>query len=293
MGQNTVGSIVTLAVLMDKNPTVFLSGVGALTAVLMLVFKDTLLSFVASIQLASNDMLRVGDWLEMPQLGADGDVIDIALHTVKVQNWDKTISTIPTHRLINDSFKNWRGMSESGGRRIKRRINVDMSSIRFLTEDEIDRLEGFALLKDYIAEKKKDIAAYNKEHASGPDVIHKARRLTNIGCFRAYIAAYLREHPKIHREMTFLVRQLQSTPQGLPIEVYVFTNITNWNEYEGIQSDIFDHLLAIAGEFGLQVFQDPSGADFRQALNPSVSSRNLAFSVGEPGDTPESFTPGP
>ena len=258
----SVGSIVAIATLFDKNPTTFLVGLGGMTAVLLLIFKDTILGLVASVQLTSNDMVQVGDWIEMPSVGADGDVIDVALHTVKVQNWDKTISTIPTHKLITDSFKNWRGMQASGGRRIKRSINLDMSTIRFLDEDDIERFGEFALLKDYIAGKRAELEDYNREHDSEESAIVNARRLTNVGTFRAYTINYLRSHPMVNRGMTFLVRQLQPTENGLPLEIYIFTSTTNWNAYEAIQADLFDHLLAILPEFGLRVFQRPSGGDF-------------------------------
>ena len=267
-----LGSIVTVATLIDKSPMFFLGGIGAMTAVLLLVFRDTILSFVASLQIASNDMVRVGDWIEMPQFGADGDVVDIALHTVKVQNWDKTITTIPTHKLISDSFKNWRAMSESGGRRIKRALFLDMNSIRFLGEAEVERFGKFVLLKDYVAEKKQELDEYNKEFAPpDSDIIANARRLTNIGTFRMYVVQYLRSHPKIHDKMTFLVRQLSPTAEGLPIEIYVFSNDVDWVAYEGIQSDIFDHLLAIVPQFGLRVFQQPTGHDFQKGLLGSQS----------------------
>ena len=265
------GSIVGIAVLADKDPTVFLTGLGAMTAVLLLVFKDTILSLVASIQIASNDMLRVGDWLEMPSVGADGDVIDIALHTVKVQNWDKTISTIPTHKLITGSFKNWRGMSESGGRRIKRSITIDIGSVRFLGDAEIQQLTSHSLLHDYLNEKCASILAEDEARQETPDtdkqLIPNARKLTNIGTFRAWLCAYLRDRQDIHQEtMTFLVRQLQGGPQGIPIEIYIFTTTTNWVEYEGIQSDIFDHCYAMLSEFHLRAFQQPTGHDWQQAV---------------------------
>jgi miniconductance mechanosensitive channel len=249
------GAIVVISMLIDRSPLILLSGFGAMTAVLLLVFKDTLLSLVASVQLTGQDMIRVGDWLEVPQFGADGDVIDIALYTVTVQNWDKTITTIPTHRLISDSFKNWRGMTESGGRRIKRSLNFDVNSIRVLTDSEIERFKGFALLKDYIAVKEADLQAYNEALADPGESGVNLRRLTNIGTFRAYIHNYLKYHPKIHERMTLIVRQLQPGAEGLPIEVYAFTNDTDWAAYEGIQADIFDHLHAIAPEFGLRIYQ--------------------------------------
>jgi miniconductance mechanosensitive channel len=229
----------------------------------MLVFKDTILSFVASVQLTSNDMLRVGDWLEMPALGADGDVIDIALHTVKVQNWDRTITTIPTWRLINESFKNWRGMSESGGRRIKRALYLDQTSVRFLTAEEQAGLQRFALLSAYLERKRLELEEHNRRLlAEGRDPVN-TRRVTNLGTFRAYVAAYLEADPRIRNDMTLMARQLQPGPTGLPMEVYCFTATTAWVEYESIQADIFDHLYAIVPEFGLRVFQEPSGADMR------------------------------
>ena len=251
--------VLIVAVLIERSPVLLLSGLGAMTAVLILVFKDTILSLVASVQLTSLDMIRVGDWIEMPSCNADGDVVDIALHTVKVQNWDKTITTIPTLKLISESFKNWRGMSLSGGRRIKRNLHIDLSSIRFLTDAEIERFRQFKLLEDYIARKEKELADYND--AVGESDNANLRRLTNVGTFRAYVFNYLKHHPKIHDEMTLLVRQLQPSPQGLPLEIYAFTNITDWSIYEDIQSDIFDHLMAIIGEFGLRTYQQPSGED--------------------------------
>lgn len=256
-------AIILISVLIDQSPLLLLSGLGAVTAVLLLVFKDTILSLVASVQLTTQDMLRVGDWITMPSMNADGDVIDISLHTVKVQNFDKTITTIPTHRLVSDSYQNWRGMSDSGGRRIKRALNIDQNSIRFLDEEEIAGLKRFRLLKSYLDEKNQEIAEWNAAQLAGEDEIN-ARRMTNIGTLRAYIIGYLKDHPRISDEaFTLLVRQLPPGPEGLPIEVYCFTNTTNWGEYEGIQSDLFDHLLAILPEFDLRVFQQPSGLDMR------------------------------
>jgi miniconductance mechanosensitive channel len=255
--------VVVVSLLADRSPIVFLSGLGALTAVLMLVFRDTILSLVASLQIMSNDMIRIGDWVSMPQARADGDVIDIALHTVKVQNWDKTITTIPTYKFISESFKNWRGMSESGGRRIKRPLTIDMSSVRFLKEEEIERFAKWELLREYMAEKREELARHDAQKTTlGSEVVPLRRTLTNIGTFRAYVREYLAAHPKIHKEMTLLVRQLAPSPQGLPIEVYCFTNDTAWANYEGIQGDIFDHLIAVLPEFGLEVFQEPAGTDF-------------------------------
>jgi len=256
-----VAALLVLANLMDESPWIFLTGLGAMAAVLLLVFRDTILGLVASLQLTGNDMVHVGDWIEMPQYGADGDVIDVALHTVKVQNWDKTITTIPTYKLIETSFKNWRGMSRSGGRRIKRAIYFDMSSIRFLEEDEIERFSHFALLQEYVTSKREELAAYNAEPGRDASINADIRRLTNIGTLRAYIRSYLRSHPKIHQGMTLLVRQLAPGGEGLPIEIYAFTNDTAWAAYEDIQADIFDHVLAIAPEFGLRPYQKPSGDD--------------------------------
>lgn len=260
-----VGAILIVAALLDKSPVILLSGLGAMTAVLLIVFKDTLLSLAASIQLSSQQIIRVGDWLEIPQFGADGDVIDVALYTVTVQNWDKTITTIPTHRLISDSFKNWRGMQEAGGRRIKRSINIDLNSIRFLSEDEIDRFRSFALLRDYLEFKHDELKAYNEaiNASQAPEV--NLRRLTNIGTLRAYISGYLRNHPGIHKDMTMMVRQLQPGPEGLPLEIYCFSNDTNWVRYEALQADLLDHITAIVPEFGLRLYQSPAGSDV-QAL---------------------------
>ncbi len=259
--------VVVVSILADRSPVVFLSGLGALTAVLMLVFRDTILSLVASVQIMSNDMIRLGDWVEMPQANADGDVIDIALHTVKIQNWDKTISAIPTHKFISESFKNWRGMSESGGRRIKRAIHLDMSSIHFLSDEEIAQLSRFEFLHDYLHTKRTELEVANTREVSGNDVIPDQRRLTNVGTFRAYVRHYLRNHPKIHQGMTLLVRQHEPGPQGLPLEIYCFSNDTDWGNYEAIQADIFDHLIASLPEFGLEVFQEPAGRDLK-ALRP-------------------------
>lgn len=260
--------IVVVSILADRSPVVFLSGLGALTAVLMLVFRDTILSLVASVQIMSNDMIRIGDWVEMPQANADGDVIDIALHTVKIQNWDKTISAVPTHKFISESFKNWRGMSESGGRRIRRSIHLDMNSIHFLSDEDVARLARFEFLHDYMRGKHKELEAANVRDVAGENVVPEQRRLTNVGTFRAYVLHYLRNHPKVHQGMTLLVRQRPSGPQGLPLEIYCFSNDTNWGNYEAIQADIFDHLIASLSEFGLRVFQEPTGSDLK-ALRPS------------------------
>ena len=260
-------AVVIVSVLVGRSPVVFLSGLGALAAVLMLVFRDTILSLVASVQIASNDMIRIGDWLSVPQAQSDGEVIDIALHTVKVQNWDKTISTIPTSKFITESFKNWRGMSESGGRRIKRSLRLDMNSVRFLSDEEIEELSRRELLQGYMRDAVDGIARYNAaKEAGNPGVIPEIRRLTNLGTFRVYVQKYLEAHPTTHREMTLLTRQLAPGPEGVPIEVYCFSNDTAWANYEGFQADIFDHLIAILPEFGLRAYQSPAGSDFARAV---------------------------
>lgn len=283
-----IAVILILAALMDRSPVIFFSGIGAMTAILLLIFRDTLLSLVAGVQLTSNDLIRVGDWIEMPQFGADGDVIDIALNSVRVQNWDRTFTVIPTHKFLEHSFKNWRGMQESGGRRIKRSVNIDMSTIRFLTDDEIERFGRFVLLEKYIADKLKELAEYDREHAVEPGTIANARRLTNVGTLRAYIVHYLRQHPHIHQRMTFLVRQLQPTPEGLPLEIYVFSSDIAWANYEGIQADIFDHILSMVPEFGMRVFQSPSGADvlaLRDTQDGTPRHRLAARTTGSEADT--------
>ena len=255
--------IIMLSTMMNRSPWLFLSGFGAMTAVIILVFKDSILGFVASIQLSANDMVRIGDWIEMPRFGADGDVVDVTLHTVKVQNWDKTITTIPAYALISDSFKNWRGMAESGGRRIKRGLHIDMSSIKFCTDEMLDRFEKFQLITDYIKSRRKEISEYNKTHRIDTSALINGRNMTNVGTFRAYIVAYLRDHPKIHNDMTFLIRHLPPTQHGLPIEIYVFSNDQRWANYEAIQADIFDHILAVVPLFELRIFQNPTGNDFK------------------------------
>ncbi|KIQ96942.1 mechanosensitive ion channel domain-containing protein [Lysobacter sp. A03] len=275
--------VVIIATLIDRSPLLLLSGFGAMSAVVMLVFKDTILSLVASIQLANNDMLRVGDWIEMPALQADGDVIDMALNTVKVQNWDKTVTTIPTYRLISDSFKNWRGMQESGGRRIKRALLIDQSSVRFLESEERSRLRRIALIDEYLDDKRHELEAYNESLlAKGKDPVN-TRRVTNIGTFRAYVYHYLRAHPGIHQDMTLLVRQLEPGATGLPLELYCFTNSVQWAVYENTQSDIFDHLIAMLPEFGLRLYQAPGGADMA-ALMVSLSRPNDAANAGADTD---------
>ena len=264
--------ILIIAALIDRSPLILLSGLGAMAAVLILVFQDTLLSLVASVQISSNDIVRVGDWVEMPGLNADGDVIDIALHTIKIQNWDKIITTVPTKRFISDPFKNWRGMKDAGGRRIKRALLLDQTSVNFLSSEEVEKLYRFSLIASYLEEKEQEIKKWNLElKDSGKESVN-TRRITNIGTFRAYVECYLRKHKMIRQDLTLIVRQLPITSDGLPLEVYCFTNTTAWAEYEGIQSDIFEHLVAILPEFGLRVFQHPSGNDMREMGRHVVSA---------------------
>jgi miniconductance mechanosensitive channel len=258
----TIGGIIIISIFLGQSPLVLLSGFGAMTAVILLIFRDTILSFVASLQITSNDLVRVGDWIEVPNYGADGDVVDIALHTVRIQNWDKTYTVIPTHKLIDVTFKNWRGMQLSGGRRIKRAIYIDQESIKFCDENMIRRFSKYHLISDYVQSKQKELEQYNKEHNIDTSILINGRRMTNIGTFRAYVEAYLRNNKKIHHGLTFMVRQLPPGPKGLPLELYVFSNDTSWTRYEGIQSDIFDHILAIVPQFDLRVFQEPTGKDF-------------------------------
>jgi miniconductance mechanosensitive channel len=259
-----LGTLVIISILIGKSPLVLLSGFGALTAVLMLVFRDTILSFVASMQISTSDLVKVGDWVESPTFGADGDVIDIALHHIKIQNWDKTISTIPTYKLIDSSFKNWRGMSSSGGRRVKRSIHIDINSIKFCTQEMLDRFSRIRYISDYIKSKSDELTQYNNQIQSGMDELVNGRRMTNIGTFRAYIISYLKNHPNVRQDMTLLVRQLQSTDTGLPIQLYFFTNTVDWIDYENIQSDIFDHIMAALKGFDLSVYQSPTGSDFNK-----------------------------
>ena len=258
-----LAAIFVISILLNKTPVFLLSGIGALAAVMMLVFRDSILGFVAGIQLAANRMVSVGDWIEMPKYGADGDVLEVALTTVKVQNWDKTITTIPTYALISESFKNWRGMADSGGRRIKRAVNIDLSSIRFCDEEMLARYEKIQYISEYIEFKKDELEAFNQSTNVDNASLANGRRMTNIGTFRAYVVAYLRNHPMINMDMTFLVRQLPPTENGLPIEIYVFSKDKVWANYEAIQADIFDHILAVVPEFDLRVYQNPTGADFR------------------------------
>jgi miniconductance mechanosensitive channel len=270
LGLYFVSGILLLSLLLQKTPLYFLSGLGALTAVLLFVFKDILMGFVAGIQLIANKMVAPKDWIEMPKYGADGDVIEITLTTVKVQNFDNTITTIPTYALINESFKNWRNMNLSGGRRIKRYVNIDLSSIKFCDSEMLERFTKIQLISKDIQDRQAEIKDYNEKNNVDESTFVNGRRLTNIGVFRSYVEAYLMQHPKINNKMTFLIRQLSPRENGLPIEIYVFCKETNWNIYEAVQADIFDHILAVVPEFKLRVFQEPSGSDFRKLVNKDV-----------------------
>lgn len=261
-----ISGIFVLSIILNRTPLYLLSGLGALTAVLMLIFKDTILGFVAGIQLAANRMVAQDDWIEMPKCGADGNVLEVTLTTVKIQNWDNTITTIPTYMLISESFKNWRGMQRSGGRRIKRSIYIDMNSIRFCTEDMIKRFSKIQHIATYIDKKREELVQYNRSVNIDDSSLANGRRMTNIGTFRAYVEAYLQNHPMVSQEMTFIIRQLAPDAYGLPLEIYVFCNDVKWATYEMAQADIFDHILAVLPEFDLRVFQNPSGSDFQKGF---------------------------
>ncbi len=269
-----LGGISIIGLLTGQEPWAVLTGVGAFTAILILIFKDTILSFVASIHISAYDLIRVGDWIEVPKYGADGDVLDVALHTIKVQNFDKTIVVFPTHKLLEDSFKNWRGMQLAGGRRIKRSIFIDLSSVKFLDERLLTKFRKIQLLKDYLDKKENEIAEYNKKKNIDTSEIINGRRLTNIGTFREYLKEYLRNREDVSNDFTFLVRQLTPGPNGIPIEIYVFANTTDWIKYEQTQADIFDHIFASVSEFELNIFQNPTGKDFAALVKPPVKMRN-------------------
>jgi len=262
-----IAMITVISFVIGESPLKLFAGLGAMTAVLMLIFKDPILGFVAGIQLSYNQMVGLGDWIEIPQHNADGDILEIGLTTVKVRNFDNTITTVPTQSLINESFKNWRGMQESAGRRIKRSIFIDVNSISFCDEERITRYSKIDYINEYIESKKQELDQYNAEHVNEEESLVNGRRITNVGTFRAYILAYLQNHPQINQDLTVLVRQLSPSDAGLPIEIYAFSTEKNWIKYEAIQADIFDHLFAVAGEFDLSVFQKPSGADFKQLIN--------------------------
>lgn len=263
----SVIGIIILSLLIGKSPVVFIGGLGAMAAVFMLVFKDPILGLAAGVQLSANKMVRVGDWIEMPKYGANGDLIEISLTTVKVQNFDKTIVSVPTFALVSDGVRNWRGMSESGGRRIKRSIFIDMTSVKFCTQEMIEKFSKIQYLNTYVLDKNKELSDFNAANNIDNTVLVNGRRMTNLGTFRAYLVSYLRDHPKIHQELTFLVRQLDPGPTGIPIQVYVFSNDQDWSNYESIQADIFDHILAVIPEFDLKVYQNPTGSDFQNLAN--------------------------
>ena len=263
-----IGGILMLSMLLGKSPFYFLGAMGAMTAVLLLVFKDTILGLVASIQMSVYDMVRVGDWISMPKYEADGDVLSINLNTVKVQNWDMTITTIPTYAFITDSFKNWRGMTNSGGRRIKRSIYIKMSSFKFLQKEDIERLKNYRIIKDYLIEKEAEIETHNESVKNNSDSSKlNIRRLSNIGVFRKYIEEYLQTNDLIKKDMSLMVRQLEPSPKGLPLEIYCFSKIQDWVPYEGIKGDIFDHFITIASEFNLEIFEEPTGSDFQKFMH--------------------------
>ncbi|WP_321333122.1 mechanosensitive ion channel domain-containing protein [uncultured Bacteroides sp.] len=259
-----IGGIAIVSILINKSPTVLLTGLGASAAIIILVFKDSIMGFVSGIQLSANNMLRVGDWIVMSKYGADGTVIEVTLNTVKVRNWDNTITTIPPYALVSDSFQNWRGMQESGGRRIKRSINIDMNSVKFCTPEMLDQYRKIHLLKEYVEETEKMVSEYNKLWNVDNSILVNGRRQSNLGIFRAYLNNYLKNLPEVNKEMTCMVRHLQPTEQGIPIELYFFSSVTDWVAYENIQADILDHVLAIIPTFGLRVFQNPTGSDFRE-----------------------------
>jgi len=255
-----IAFIFIIGLITGESPWELLAGLGALTAVLLLIFRDTILSFVASLQIAGNDLVHVGDWISMPKFGADGDVIDIALHTIKIQNWDKTITVIPTYKIIDESFKNWRGMTAAGGRRIKRAVYIDLNSISFCTDEMLDHFENIKLIGEYVKNKRDELAGLNRDDASKPGTINQ-RRMTNVGTFRIYVETFIKSHPKVHKNLTCMVRQLAPGPHGVPLEIYLFTNDIEWINYEAIQADIFDHIFAVVPEFGLRMYQQPSGQD--------------------------------
>lgn len=264
-----IGGIAIVSVLINKSPAVLLTGLGASAAILLLVFKDSIMGFVSGIQLSANNMLRVGDWIVMSKYGADGTVVEVTLNTVKVRNWDNTITTIPPYALVSDSFQNWRGMQESGGRRVKRSIRIDMNSVKFCTPEMLDKYRKIQLLKDYIDETEQIVSEYNQALSIDNSLLVNGRRQTNLGVFRAYLNNYLKNLPEVNKDMTCMVRHLQPTEQGIPMELYFFSSVKEWTAYESIQADIFDHVLAVVPEFELRVFQNPTGSDFRELKNPN------------------------
>ena len=262
-----IGGITIIGILAQQNPWSLVTGLAAASALILLIFRDTILSFVTSIQINSYDLIRKGDWIEIPKYGIDGDVIDISLNVIKVQNWDKTISVLPTYKLIEDSFKNWRGMQQIGGRRIKRSVFIDIASVKFCDDEMINRFKNFQLIKEYLDDRQKEIKTYNQQNNIDESELINGRRLTNIGTFREYVKAYLRQREDIVKSLTFMVRHLDPGPTGIPIEIYVFANTTEWAKYEEIQASIFDHVLSVVPMFDLRIFQNPSGSDFRELAN--------------------------
>ncbi len=262
-----IGGILIISVLFDKSPASLLAGLGASAAILILVFKDSIMGFISGIQLSANNMLRPGDWITMPKYNADGIVLEVTLNTVKVRNWDNTITTLPPYALVSDSFQNWRGMHESGGRRVKRSINIDMNSVRFCTLEVLERFRKISLIKEYIEETEEELKAYNQECGVDDSVLVNGRRQTNLGVFRAYLERYLRNLSSVNQDMTLMVRHLQPTEKGIPLELYFFTYSKESAVYEQIQADVMDHVLAVVSEFDLAVFQSPTGADFRSLKN--------------------------
>ncbi len=262
-----IGGITIIGILAQQNPWSLITGLAAASALILLIFRDTILSFVTSIQINSYDLVRSGDWIEIPKYGIDGDVIDISLNVIKVQNWDKTISVLPTYKLIEDSFKNWRGMQQIGGRRIKRSVFIDIASVKFCTDEMINRFKKFQLIVEYLDDRQKEINTYNQQNSIDQSELINGRRLTNLGTFRAYVSAYLRQRDDIVKNLTFLVRHLDPGPTGIPIEIYVFADTTEWAKYEEIQASIFDHVLSVVPMFDLRIFQNPSGSDFRKLVN--------------------------
>jgi len=259
-------AIFVLSIVLKKSPAVLVGGLGALTAIAMLVFKDSILGLVAGVHLSANRMLARGDWVELPAYNADGEVLDVSLASVQIQNWDKTITTIPTYALISESFKNWRGMAESGGRRIKRAIHLDINTITFCNQEMLDRFAKIAHISEYLQKKREELRTFNAEHGLDQSTLANGRHLTNVGTFRAYVKAYLEDHPMVNQQMTLLVRQMQPTERGLPIEIYAFCKDKRWANYEAVMADIFDHIFAVVREFDLRVFQAPGGRDFEAAL---------------------------
>lgn len=262
-----IGGLIVVSILINQSPWVLLSGLGAISAILLLIFKDTILSFVASVRISGNNMIELGDWIEMPQYGADGEVIDIALHNLQIQNWDKTITSIPTHRLLEESFKNWKGMHKAGGRRIMRSISIDLESVKFCDDEMLEKFARIRYLKDYIEAKKKEIREHNEKLSIDQSDRLNGRHLTNIGTFRAYMNRYLENHPGINQDLLKMTRLMEPGPNGVPLQIYAFTKDTLWIKYEATQSDIFDHILAILPEFGLRMFQNPTGHDFNKMIS--------------------------